>query len=172
MVDEKKLRADLYYRLNVFPVTVPPLRERPEDIPLLVHFFASKFAQQMKKRIERIPAKTMAVLVAYSWPGNIRELQNLIERAIILSRGPVLEVSLAGLKSTAEATAAAPHAETLEAIERKHIVRVLDETNWVLSGATGAAARLGLARTTLINKMRRLGIARPSSDRNSEQLTI
>jgi formate hydrogenlyase transcriptional activator len=91
MVDEKKFRADLYYRLNVFPVTVPPLRERPDDIPLLVHFFASKFAQQMKKRIERIPAKALAALVAYSWPGNIRELQNLIERAIILSRGPVLE---------------------------------------------------------------------------------
>jgi formate hydrogenlyase transcriptional activator len=172
MVDEKKFRADLYYRLNVFPVTVPPLRERPDDIPLLVHFFASKFAQQMKKRIERIPAKAMAALTAYSWPGNIRELQNLIERTIILSRGPVLEVSLAELKSPAEATTTSPGAETLEAIERKHIVRVLDETNWVLSGATGAAARLGLPRTTLINKMRKLGIARPSSDRNSEQLTI
>jgi formate hydrogenlyase transcriptional activator len=172
MVDEKKFRADLYYRLNVFPVTVPPLRERPEDIPLLVHFFASKFARQMKKRIERIPAKAMEALVAYSWPGNIRELQNLIERAIILSRGPVLEVALAGLKPPAEATTTPSGAETLKAVERKHIVRVLDETNWVLSGATGAAARLGLARTTLINKMRRLGIARPSSDRNSEQLTI
>ena len=168
MVDEKKFRADLYYRLNVFPVTVPPLRERPDDIPLLVHFFAGKFAQQMKKRIERIPAKAMAALVAYSWPGNIRELQNLIERAIILSRGPVLEVSLAELKSPAEATTTSPGAETLRAIERKHIVRVLDETKWVVSGA---AARLGLARTTLINKMRKLGIARPSSDHNSERVT-
>jgi formate hydrogenlyase transcriptional activator len=171
MVDEKKFRADLYYRLNVFPVTVPPLRERPEDIPLLVHFFVSKFAQQMKKRIERIPAKAMAALTAYSWPGNIRELQNLIERAIILSRGTVLEISLAELKSPAEATAASPHAETLKAIERTHIVRVLDETSWVLSGPTGAAARLGLPRTTLINKMRKLGIVRPSSDRNSERVT-
>ena len=172
MVDEKKFRADLYYRLNVFPITVPPLRERPDDIPLLVHFFASKFAQQMKKGIERIPAKAMAALVAYSWPGNIRELQNLIERAIILSRGPVLEVSLAELKPPAEATTTSSVAETLKAIERKHIVRVLDETNWVLSGATGAAARLGLPRTTLINKMRKLAISRPSSDRNNERLTI
>lgn len=172
MVAEKKFRSDLYYRLNVFPVTVPPLRERPEDIPLLVHFFASKFAQRMKKRIDRIPAKAMAALKAYPWPGNIRELQNLIERAMILSRGTVLEVSLAELKPSAEAATTTPHAETLAAIEREHILRVLHETNWVLSGATGAAARLGLPRTTLIHRMRKLGIARPSSDRNSEQLAI
>jgi formate hydrogenlyase transcriptional activator len=162
MVGEKKFRSDLYYRLNVFPITVPPLRERPEDIPLLVHFFASKFALQMKKRIERIPAKAMAALIAYPWPGNIRELQNLIERAIILSRGTVLEISLAELKLHAEATTTSAGAETLEAIERTHIRRVLDETNWVVSGTTGAAARLGLPRTTLINKMRKLGIVRPS----------
>jgi formate hydrogenlyase transcriptional activator len=164
MVAEKKFRDDLYYRLNVFPLTVPPLRERPEDIPLLVHFFASRFAQRMKKRIERIPAKAMAALTAYSWPGNIRELQNLIERAMILSRGTVLEISLAELKLPAEATTISSGAETLKTIEREHILRVMHETKWVLGGATGAAARLGLPRTTLINKMRKLGIARPSAD--------
>jgi formate hydrogenlyase transcriptional activator len=172
MVAEKKFRSDLYYRLNVFPITVPPLRERPEDIPRLVHFFASKFAQRMKKRIERIPAKAMAVLTAYSWPGNIRELQNLIERAIILSRGTVLEISLAELKPPLEATTTSFGAESLEAVQRKHILQVLDETNWVIGGAAGAAARLGLPRTTLMNKMRKLSISRPSSDQNNEQLTI
>ena len=164
MVAEKRFRDDLYYRLNVFPITVPPLRERREDIPLLVHFFASRFAQRMKKPIERIPAKAMAALTAYSWPGNIRELQNLIERATILSRGTALEVSLAELKSPAEATTASAGAGTLEAVEREHILRVVHETNWVLSGATGAAARLGLPRTTLMHRMRKLGIARPSAD--------
>ena len=101
MVEEKKFRSDLYYRLNVFPINVPPLRERPEDIPLLVHFFANKFAQQMKRPIESVPKETMAALVGYHWPGNIRELQNLVERAVILSRGSVLEVPLAELKQSA-----------------------------------------------------------------------
>jgi formate hydrogenlyase transcriptional activator len=161
MVADKQFRSDLYYRLNVFPITLPPLRERPEDIPLLVHFFAHKFAQQMKKPIERIPAPAMAALTAYPWPGNIREVQNLIERAMILSRGPVLEVPLAELKQPADAATARPDAPTLEAIEREHILRVLRASNWVISGATGASARLGLPRTTLNNKLRKLGIARP-----------
>src|SRR5581483_11211497 len=161
MVAEKKFRSDLYYRLNVFPITLPPLRERHDDIPVLVHFFASRFAQQMKKPIERIPAETMAALTAYSWPGNIRELQNLIERAVILSRGRVLEVPLAELKQSARAANDQAEAATLEAVERAHILRVLAETNRVIGGPSGAAARLGLNRTTLNNRLRKLNITRP-----------
>jgi formate hydrogenlyase transcriptional activator len=127
----------------------------------LVHFFANKFAKQMKKPIERIPAPAMAALTAYPWPGNIRELQNLMQRAVILSRGPVLEVPLAELQPPADAATAQPDGATLEAIEREHILRVLRASNWVIGGATGASARLGLPRTTLNNKLRKLGIARP-----------
>ncbi len=161
MVAEKKFRSDLYYRLNVFPITLPPLRERPEDIPLLVHFFAHKFSQQMKKRIEKIPAETMAVLCGYRWPGNIRELQNLIERAVILSRGQILEVPLTELRQSAKISADQTNTLTLEAMERGHILRVLRESNWVIGGPTGAAVRLGLNRTTLNNRLRKLGITRP-----------
>jgi len=161
MVAEKKFRSDLYYRLNVFPIALPPLRERPEDIPLLVHFFASKFAQQMKKPIDRIPSDTMAILTSYSWPGNIRELQNLIERAVILSRGSVLEVPQAELKPNAKSATDQTNSSTLEAVEREHILRVLRESNWVIGGPAGAAARLGLNRTTLNNRLRKLGITRP-----------
>ena len=161
MVAEKKFRNDLYYRLNVFPITLPPLRERPEDIPLLVHFFAHKFAQQMKKPVERIPKETMTALTSYSWPGNIRELQNLIERAVILSRSSTLEIPLAELKQSAEVVTGRTETAALETVEREHILRVLRESNWVIGGATGAAARLGMPRTTLNNKMRKLGISRP-----------
>jgi formate hydrogenlyase transcriptional activator len=161
MVAEKKFRSDLYYRFNVFPISLPPLRERPEDIPLLVHFFANKFAQQMKKPIERIPSETMAALTGYSWPGNIRELQNLIERAVILTRGSVLEIPLGELKQSARTTLDQTNSSTLEAVERDHILRVLGDSNWVIAGPTGAAARLGLNRTTLNNRMRKLGIKRP-----------
>lgn len=161
MVAEKKFRSDLYYRFNVFPISLPPLRERPEDIPLLVHFFANKFAQQMKKPIERIPTETMAALTSYSWPGNIRELQNLIERTVILSRGSVLEIPLGELKQAAKLSADQLNGSTLEAVEREHILRVLSDSNWVIGGATGAAARLGLNRTTLNNRLRKLGITRP-----------
>ncbi len=163
MVAEKKFRSDLYYRLNVFPIALPALRERPEDIPLLVNFFAQKFAQQMKKPIETISAETMTHLTGYSWPGNIRELQNLIERAVILSRGSVLEVPLAELRQSAN-LALMNHIQgpmNLEAVEREHIMRVLRETGWVIGGAAGAATRLGLNRTTLNNRMRKLGITRP-----------
>jgi len=168
LVAEKKFRSDLFYRLNVFPITLPPLRERPEDIPLLAHFFAQKFAQQMKKPIERIPAEAMATLTSYSWPGNIRELQNLIERAVILTRGRALEIPLAELKQAANS--AAPDAPettdqaktgTLKDVEREHILRALSESNWVIGGPNGAAARLGVNRTTLNHRMRKLGIARP-----------
>jgi formate hydrogenlyase transcriptional activator len=164
MVDEKKFRSDLYYRLNVIPIALPPLRERPEDIPMLVHFFAHKFAQQMKKRIERIPSESMAILSGYHWPGNIRELQNLIERAVILTRGPVLEIPLAELKQPAKAApnAAMDRIDSLEEVERRHILRVLQESNWVIGGPAGAAARLGLNRTTLNNRLRKLGISRPA----------
>ena len=163
MVAEKKFRNDLYYRLNVFPITLPPLRERPDDIVLLVHFFAHKFAQQMKKPIDRIPSQMLAALAAYSWPGNIRELQNLIERAVILSRGSTLEIPLAELKQSAKAAPDQTDTITLDAVEREHILRVLRESNWVIGGRAGAAARLGLPRTTLNNKMRKLGITRPRS---------
>jgi len=160
LVEEKKFRSDLYYRLNVFPVNVPSLRERPEDIPLLVHFFANKFAQQMKRHIESVPKDVMAALVKYHWPGNIRELQNLVERAVILSRGSTLEVPLSELKQS-KASNHANGSISLEAVERDHILRILGESGWVIGGPNGAAARLGLNRTTLNHRMRKLGISRP-----------
>lgn len=161
LVAERKFRSDLYYRLNVFPINVPPLRERPEDIPLLVHFFANRFAQQMKKRIESVSRETMAALVSYNWPGNVRELQNLVERGVILSRGSTLEVPLTELKRSARSTTLTNNSTTLEAVERDHILRVLSETRWVIGGPGGAAARLGMNRTTLNHRMRKLGISRP-----------
>lgn len=167
MVEEKKFRSDLYYRLNVFPITVPPLRERPEDIPLLVHFFANKFAQQMRRQIESVPKETMAALVAYHWPGNIRELQNLVERAVILSRGSSLEIPLTELKQPARTANNTNGGVKLENVERDHILKVLDDAKWVIGGPTGAAARLGLNRTTLNHRMRKLGIMRPQPVRVS-----
>jgi formate hydrogenlyase transcriptional activator len=161
MVEEKKFRSDLYYRLNVFPINVPPLRERPEDIPLLVHFFANKFAQQMKRRIESVPKETMAALVTYHWPGNIRELQNLVERGVILSRGPSLEIPLGELKQSTKTVNQPNGSTTLESVEREHILRVLTDSKWVIGGPTGAAARLGVNRTTLNHRLRKLGITRP-----------
>ena len=161
MVAEKKFRGDLYYRLNVFPIKVPPLRDRPEDIPLLVRTFVTKFAKQMKKPIESLPANVMSALTSYPWPGNIRELQNVIERAMILSSGPYLEIPLSELQISSEAATTHPDGASLLAIEREHILSVLRESNWMIGGATGAAARLGLPRTTLNNKMRKLGIERP-----------
>ena len=161
LVAEKKFRNDLYYRLNVFPITVPPLRERPEDIPLLVNFFAHKFAQQMKKPIQSVPKETMAALTSYHWPGNIRELQNLVERGVILSRGSSLEIPLTELKQSTKASNHINGSTTLEAVERDHILRILGESSWVIGGPTGAAARLGLNRTTLNHRMRKLGISRP-----------
>lgn len=163
MVAEKKFRSDLYYRLNVFPIALPALRERAEDIPLLVHFFAQKFSQQMKKPIKSIPTETMTRLTEYAWPGNIRELQNLIERAVILSRGSVLEVPLAELKrlGSGDLINQIQGPTMLEDVEREHIMKVLRETGWVIGGPAGAATRLGLNRTTLNNRIRKLGITRP-----------
>jgi formate hydrogenlyase transcriptional activator len=159
MAADKQFRSDLYYRFNVFPLTVPPLRERADDIPLLVRYFAQKYARRMHKRIETIPAETMATLSHYHWPGNIRELQNVIERAVILSRGSTLQVPLSELQSPAEMVGG--NGTTLETAEREHILRMLEETQWVVGGPSGAAARLGMKRTTLQSRMRKLGIMRP-----------
>ena len=159
MVKEQKFRMDLYYRLDVFPVHVPPLRERHGDIPLLVRHFVQQFARRMNKSIDTIPSETMNVLVRYEWPGNIRELQNLLERAVILSAGPVLKVPLADLQ-TQPMSPAAGKQETLEEAERRTILDALQRSNWVVSGRKGAAALLGLKRTTLQWRMDKLGIRR------------
>ena len=161
-VAEKQFRQDLYYRLNVFPVMIPPLRERREDIPLLVRYFAQKYARRMKKPIDTIPTKAMTSLTAYPWPGNVRELENFIERSVILSRSTELQIPVSELTKTKLAPLAASDGfATLENAEREHIVRALSETNWVIGGATGAAARLGMKRTTLQSRMIKLGITRP-----------
>ena len=158
------INMDLYYRLNVFPIVIPPLRERREDIPLLVRYFAQKYARRMKKPIDTVPVKAMAALTEYYWPGNVRELENFIERAVILSRGTELQLPLAELKQRTKApvTVSSNGLETLEHAEREHIVRALGESRWVIGGARGAAARLGMKRTTLQSRMRKLGIDRPS----------
>ncbi|MFO0840706.1 MAG: sigma 54-interacting transcriptional regulator [Phycisphaerae bacterium] len=163
MIVEGRFRDDLFYRINVFPVTLPPLRERQDDIPRLVRHFTQSFARRMGRRIETIPSLVMDALVRYHWPGNVRELQNVIERAVILSKGPTLHVPVADLHAptepVAESTVGA--SDTLSDAEREHIVRVLRETNWVLGGPKGAAARLGMKRSTLHWKMKKLGISRP-----------
>jgi formate hydrogenlyase transcriptional activator len=159
MVEERRFRADLYYRLNVFPIRMPPLRDRGGDIPMLVRYFTQKYARLMKKNIVSIPSEAMTALARYPWPGNIRELENLIERAVILSPGPELGIPLAELKPPP--TALPQQATTLEAAEREHILRALAETQWLIGGPTGAAARLGMKRTTLQSRMKNLGITRP-----------
>jgi formate hydrogenlyase transcriptional activator len=154
MMGDQLFRSDLYYRLKVSPITVPPLRDHPEDIPLLARHFTQKYATQMKRNIDTIPSDTMRALVSWSWPGNVRELENFIERAVILSRGPNLRAPLAEIR----ANAAEPvSSSTLEQVEREHILRVLKETGGVVSTA---ATRLGLPRTTLNAMMRKLGISR------------
>ena len=152
-----EFRSDLYYRLHVFPVRMPPLRERSEDIPMLVRYFVQKFAHAMNKRIEDVPADTMDALKSWHWPGNIRELENFLERSVILSDRPALNVPLAELRP---AQVGAPHSVTLERLERDHILRVLRETVGVIAGMRGAAARLGLKRTTLQSRMQKMGITR------------
>lgn len=162
MVEEQKFRSDLFYRLNVFPVYVPPLRDRKEDIPFLVRHFAQHFARNMTKDIDTISAETMNALTYYSWPGNVRELQNVIERAVILSKGPVLKVSIADPKSkSSDPNGHINGTATLEEIERKHILSVLEQSNWVFAGPNGAAAKLGIKRPTLQFRMQKLGISRP-----------
>ena len=160
MVDEQKFRADLFYRLNVFPIHVPPLRERLEDIPLLVRHFVQHFSRQMNRTIDTIPSETMEGLVGYCWPGNIRELENVIERAVILSPGPVLRVPLRDLCTRAMPGDSSVRQQTLEEVERAQILATLKQTKWILSGPKGAATRLGLNRSTLQFRMKKLGIAR------------
>jgi formate hydrogenlyase transcriptional activator len=161
-VAANQFRSDLYYRLNVFPVTIPPLRERREDIPLLVRYFAQKYARRMKKPIDTVPLKAMTALTEYHWPGNVRELENFIERAVILSRGAELQLPLSELRQRTQSIVAAMSKNfvTLEHAEREHIVRALAESAWVIGGPAGAAARLGMKRTTLQSRMRKLGITR------------
>jgi formate hydrogenlyase transcriptional activator len=161
MVQQRQFRADLYYRLSVFPITLAPLRERREDIPLLVQHFVRRFAARMNKPIEQVPEEVMNVLKDHSWPGNIRELQNFVERAVILSTGRVLRPAFDDLKRVSPPQATSPR--TLAEAERSYIVDVLRETKWVVGGRGGAAARLGVARTTLIYRMRKLGIAKDES---------
>lgn len=157
---EKRFRMDLYYRLNVFPIMLPPLRERDGDIPMLVAHFVQIFAQRQGKAIERVPNDVMRAMEKYNWPGNIRQLQNFIERAVILTRGRDLRAPIAEL---AKQELLATSGGTLADADRRYIMAVLHETNWVVGGPNGAAARLGLNRTTLISKMQRLGISRQAA---------
>jgi formate hydrogenlyase transcriptional activator len=160
-VEEGKFRADLFYRLNIFPIHVPPLRERREDIPLLVRHFVRHYARRMNRVIDTIPSETMETLIQHSWPGNIRELQNLIEHSVIVSPGPVLHTPLAGLQSHRVPNQEGTKHRTLEEAEREHILSTLKETKWVISGPRGAAARLEMNRSTLQFRMKKLGIVRP-----------
>jgi transcriptional regulator with PAS, ATPase and Fis domain len=153
----------LYYRSNVIPIFLPPLRERPEDIPVLVRYFVQRFSARLNKPIEAIPSEVMDVLKCHDWPGNIRELQNLIERAVVLSLGSVLRPALTEIKQMARQASAAV-ARTLAEAERDHILEVLKQTDWLIGGREGAAARLGVPRTTLVYKMGKLGI-RPRNSR-------
>jgi len=159
MVQERKFRADLYYRLNVFPITLPPLREREDDVQLLAEHFVRTFAARQGKSIDHIPDDVMDLLKRYGWPGNIRELQNFIERAVILSPGPVLQPPIADLKLMV-ANQSPTADRTLAQMERDYIAEVLDQAGWVVAGCNGAAARLGLPRTTLMSRMSKLGIHR------------
>jgi transcriptional regulator with GAF, ATPase, and Fis domain len=160
MVNGGEFRSDLYYRLNVFPVLLPPLRERREDIPPLVTHFVEIFGRRMGRQIEHIPPETISALSSYQWPGNIRELQNLIERAVILSNDGVLSNPLP--TALAQVVSTSPAATTLRDSERTLILKTLESVGWVVGGPKGAATKLGLKRTTLIHKMQKLGIFRPS----------
>ncbi len=162
MVKRNEFRSDLYYRLNVFPLPLPPLRVRRADIPALVEHFVEFYARKMGKLIESIPPETMTALASYQWPGNIRELQNFIERSVILSSGSMLHSPLASLNNAPEAESIG--STTLEDVERDHIRKTLDETRWVVAGSNGAAARLGIKRSTLYFRMHKLGISRSSKD--------
>jgi formate hydrogenlyase transcriptional activator len=159
MVADREFRSDLFYRINVFPIVLPPLRERVEDIPLLVRYFAQKFAHRMHRCLETIPSETMDALTRWPWPGNVRELENLIERAVILSPGSVLQVPLGELRPSLHEEAVT-RLGTMEQAERDHIERALAQTNWMVGGPRGAAALLGMKRTTLQSRMQKLGISR------------
>jgi formate hydrogenlyase transcriptional activator len=156
MIEDYCFRADLYYRINVFPISLPPLRDRPEDIPELVRHFVAKCSEHMNKPVLIVPPETMAAMVSYSWPGNVRELQNVVERGVIISQGPIFQLDLDQLQDRRSTHSSS--ARTLDDATRNHILRTLEEANWVIGGRHGAAWRLGIPRTTLIAKMRRLGI--------------
>jgi formate hydrogenlyase transcriptional activator len=168
LVKEQKFRSDLYYRLNVFPVRIPSLRERPDDIPLLVRHFVQQLSRRLGKSIDTIASETMSALVRYPWPGNIRELQNVIERAVILTSGPVLRVQVDELhalepeRPVPTSLAAAPPAQNMRAaldeVERQQILSALEKANWIVAGPNGAAAILGMKRSTLQSRMQKLGI--------------
>jgi transcriptional regulator with GAF, ATPase, and Fis domain len=158
MVKEKQFRSDLFFRLSVFPIFVPPLRDRREDIPMLVRAFVDDYVRRMGRRVETISEETMSALVEHDWPGNVRELQNFIERAVILSPGLTLRAPLEGLNRPGECISSKP--KTLAQMEFDHILRAVKETDWVIGGPMGAATKLGLKRTTLIAKMRKLGVSR------------
>jgi transcriptional regulator with GAF, ATPase, and Fis domain len=158
MVKRGEFRSDLYYRMNVFPITLPPLRARSEDIPDLVQHFVEIYSRRMGKQIERVPPETMSAFASYEWPGNIRELQNFIERSVILSDGTVLRPPLAELKHSFGAESS--RAITLQDAERDHILKTLEQTRWVVAGPNGAASRLGMKRSTLYFRMQKLGISR------------
>ena len=162
MVKRNEFRSDLYYRLNVFPIPLPPLRARREDIPALVEHFVEIYSRRMDKQIEHIAPETMSALTSYPWPGNIRELQNFIERSVIVTSGSVLQAPLASLQNSAGAESLG--AVTLEDAERDHIRKILEQTRWVVAGPNGAAARLGIKRSTLYFRMQKLGISRTSRD--------
>jgi len=162
MVKRNEFRSDLYYRLNVFPIPLPPLRARREDIPALVEHFVEIYGRQMGKQIDEISSETMSELGSYAWPGNIRELQNFIERSVILTSGNVLKSPLASLRNAPEAESLEP--VTMEDAEREHIRKILEQTRWVVSGPNGAAARLGIKRSTLYFRMQKLGISRTRRD--------
>jgi formate hydrogenlyase transcriptional activator len=158
MIEAREFRADLYYRLSVFPVCLPPLRDRPEDIPALARHFMALSAGRMNKVVDFISAAALEAMLAYHWPGNIRELQNFVERGVILSAGPEFQLPFTPLQRRTTSSAESASRKTLEDAMREHILQALDQTKWVLGGRQGTAAYLGVARTTLIAKMRRLGI--------------
>ena len=161
MVDENRFRADLYYRLHVFPLNVPPLRERREDIPLLTRYFVQKHAQRMDRKVERIPTQATEALTNYDWPGNIRELQNVIERSVILSNGPELKVAMPEVtERSSPAALRAPGSDVSDTTERARILQTLKDAKGIVGGPNGAAARLGLKRTTLQSRMRKYNIGR------------
>jgi formate hydrogenlyase transcriptional activator len=167
MIGKGQFREDLYYRLKVFPITIPPLRERPEEVQPLVRHYVAKYAQRMKKIIGTVPAPAMEVFMRYHWPGNVRELQHFMERSVILSTGPILHAPLGELEHVIRNQVSKgrrpPERRTMEEIERESILQALNESNWVIGGSQGAAAKLGLKRTTLASKIERLGIPRPHS---------
>lgn len=160
MILEKQFRSDLYYRLSVFPMRIPPLRERADDIPLLVRYFVENATRRMNKTIDSVPSETMDALKRYPWPGNIRELENVIERAIIMSAGSELRIFPQELNARIASGKNADRLQTLEEVERAHILATLKETKWVIGGPGGAATRLGLNRSTLYFRIKKLGIAR------------